>query len=151
MVWWLSRLALPGVVLLAAFAVFTPTPAGAETVDSVIQTEDSDPHGLFRPAGGIGPGSTSTTSSTLLDQETTTTTTTTTLGGPPRSCGDPTQDGAVTASDALYTLNVAVGLLVCDPCVCDIDGTGAVSATDALVGLRISIGQPFGLNCPICR
>ncbi len=120
--------------------------AATAAIDRVVDPRAIEVQGLFRPTGGVGPSP--TTSSTLVEFETTTTTTTM---GSSSSCGDPTHDGAVTASDALFTLNVAVGLQVCDPCICDIDGVGGVSATDALLGLRISIGQPFGLNCPICR
>jgi hypothetical protein len=86
--------------------------------------------------------------------------TTTTLP-PVAACGDPlalhassfgtTSTGrAVTASDALYTLQAAVGIATCAICVCDVDGGGSVAATDALAILRYAVGQPVTLNCPAC-
>jgi len=81
---------------------------------------------------------------------TTTTTTTTTLAPPGPECGDPTQDSAITATDALFALNAAVGLRTCEPCVCDIDGSTTVSASDALILLTIAVGQPYAPACPPC-
>jgi hypothetical protein len=76
-------------------------------------------------------------------------TTTTTLPSP-MSCGDPTGNG-VTATDALFTLQTAVGGQVCDLCLCDADGNGTVTATDALRVLRVAVGQQLELLCPDCN
>lgn len=66
-------------------------------------------------------------------------------------CGDPAEArGSVTATDALFMLQVAVGLNTCDLCVCDVDGSGAVTATDALFTLSSAVGQPVLLACPAC-
>jgi hypothetical protein len=88
----------------------------------------------------------STTTSTTVP----TTSSTTTLAPPSSECGDPTADSSITATDALFTLNAAVGLLACEPCVCDIDGSAAVSASDALIILKLAVGQPYETNCPTC-
>ena len=66
-------------------------------------------------------------------------------------CGDPTNDGRTTASDALFALNVAVGLQTCVVCVCDVDNSAATSASDALRLLNYAVGIPnVTLNCPTC-
>ena len=64
------------------------------------------------------------------------------LGGP--------IDGVITATDALFILRAAVGLEVCDVCICDADGSGLVAATDALIALRAATGQQVTLACPAC-
>jgi hypothetical protein len=56
----------------------------------------------------------------------------------------------ITASDALIVLSVAVGLLGCQECVCDVDGSGGITATDALIVLKYAVGQPVNLSCPSC-
>jgi cysteine-rich repeat protein len=64
-------------------------------------------------------------------------------------CGDPTGDGRTTASDALFALNVAVGLQTCSPCACDVDRSSTVSASDALRLLNFAVGLPgVMLDCP---
>jgi hypothetical protein len=84
-----------------------------------------------------------------------------TSSGPAGSCGDPialtasfaasTHLGrAVTATDALAILQAAVGLLACELCVCDVNGSGNLSASDALVTLQFSVGQSGPLLCPPC-
>lgn len=89
-----------------------------------------------------------------LDTGTTTSTTSTTV--PPASgCGDPVALTAgastlVTASDALFILNVAIGAGSCLDCVCDVDGSGSVAATDALAVLQRAVGQPVPFACPPC-
>jgi cysteine-rich repeat protein len=66
-------------------------------------------------------------------------------------CGDPTVDARTTASDALYALNVAVGLQTCQLCVCDVDASSSLSASDALRLLNFAVGIPnITLNCPAC-
>ena len=57
---------------------------------------------------------------------------------------------AITASDALATLRVAVALGSCELCVCDVNDSGGVTAADALVVLRAAVGQAAPLNCPAC-
>ena len=64
-------------------------------------------------------------------------------------CGDPTNDGRTTATDALFALNVAVGLQTCSLCTCDVDSSSSVSASDALRLLNFSVGIPgVMLDCP---
>jgi len=67
-----------------------------------------------------------------------------------QSCGDPSGDGGVKASDALTTLQTAVGSTSCDPCLCDVVGMNGISATDALVVLQFAVGQQVTLDCPPC-
>ena len=88
---------------------------------------------------------TTTTTTTNTTMPTTSTTTT-----PSSVCGDVTGDEAITASDALAVLRGAVGLGVCEPCICDADGSGTVAATDALLVLRVAVGQTAALECPAC-
>jgi hypothetical protein len=66
------------------------------------------------------------------------------------ACGDVSGDNAITATDALAVLRAAVGLSVCELCICDADGSGTVAATDALRVLRAAGGQPVTLDCPAC-
>jgi hypothetical protein len=76
-------------------------------------------------------------------------------------CGDPVDPSAVrlgdtvatriiTASDALRTLQTAVGSASCALCVCDVNDSGTVTASDALIVLRRAVGQPVELTCPAC-
>lgn len=67
------------------------------------------------------------------------------------ACGKPTGSAgdAPTASDALYTLRVAVGIDTCDSRVCDTESSGSVTAADALRVLKAAVGQPIVLNCPV--
>ena len=81
---------------------------------------------------------------------TTSTTSTTTMTLPSASCADPTGDSATTATDALLTLNAAVGLVPCALCDCDVDGSAAITASDALFILNYAVGQPVELDCPPC-
>ncbi len=70
-----------------------------------------------------------------------------------RECGNPNGDARVTASDALFTLRVAVGSAQCDLCICDVapsGGTAGVTASDALMLLRVSVGIPIALSCSLC-
>jgi len=84
-----------------------------------------------------------------------------TSSSPTGSCGDPvaltasyeasTHLGrAVTATDALAILQASVGLLECELCVCDVNGSGTLSASDALATLQFSVGQSGSLLCPPC-
>jgi cysteine-rich repeat protein len=65
-------------------------------------------------------------------------------------CGDTDNNGAISASDALFGLRTAVGLGTCTGCICDVDGTGSVTAGDALRLLRIAVGLSSGTSCPVC-
>jgi hypothetical protein len=104
---------------------------------------------------------TATTSSTTSTTEPTASTTSTTMPEPDltpiRACGDPSGDGQVTATDALFVLQCAVG--VDDDCpvmTCDASGSGrnhglhpVISASDALAVLGGATGlAPSTLRCP---
>jgi len=73
-------------------------------------------------------------------------------------CGDPVGTAlvavagarAVNATDALFTLQAAVGSKTCQLCVCDVNNSGSVKASDALIILQSSVGQPVTLGCPAC-
>jgi hypothetical protein len=65
-------------------------------------------------------------------------------------CGDATEDGVITATDALAALQAAIGTRVCLPCVCDVDNSGATTASDALRLLQAAVGQPVELVCVPC-
>src|SRR5688572_17245894 len=67
--------------------------------------------------------------------------TSTTLG-PPSFCADATQDGELTATDALAALRGAVGADACAPCLCDVNGDGQITASDALAILRAAVSNP---------
>jgi hypothetical protein len=93
----------------------------------------------------------------LFDQPGAPTTTTTTLPQP-GACADPValtagtsaRGSLVTASDALFILNAAVGLVSCEPCICDVDGQGSVAASDALLALKKAVDELIELSCPPC-
>lgn len=100
--------------------------------------------------------STSMTSATASSTTITSTTlivTTTTIASAVE-CGDANDDGAVSATDALVVLRVAVGIDTCAACVCDVDASGgesAVTAADALRVLRAAVGEPgAALLCSPC-
>ena len=71
-------------------------------------------------------------------------------GGPP-ACGDADSSGSISSTDALLTLRAAVGLEICELCVCDVDETGTVSAPDAQRLLNAAVGIPVDLTCPFCQ
>lgn len=56
-------------------------------------------------------------------------------------CADPDDSGSLTATDALFVLRGAVGLLSCG-CLCDVDASGSATASDALRVLRLAVGIP---------
>jgi hypothetical protein len=94
-------------------------------------------------------GATTDLAATAPCMSTSTTSTTSTL--PTHGdCGDGTDDGDVTASDALLALRTAVGVLACELCRCDVDGSGGVAASDALRILNAAVGVPVALDCPLC-
>lgn len=66
-------------------------------------------------------------------------------------CGDTNFDLHVSATDALTTLRVAVGIGTCDPCVCDVDNNQKTSATDALAILKKAVGLSPTMKCPACN
>ncbi len=64
------------------------------------------------------------------------------------ACGVPVGAGTFpAASDALYVLRAAVGLVPCDRRVCDVNHSTNLTATDALLVLRKAVGQSVDLNC----
>ncbi|MFN2377466.1 MAG: hypothetical protein ABR538_13085 [Candidatus Binatia bacterium] len=66
-------------------------------------------------------------------------------------CGQPLSNGAgPTASDCGYVLKAAVGAIVCEMCICDVNGSESISTSDALVCLKAAVGQNVNLNCPGC-
>jgi hypothetical protein len=65
-------------------------------------------------------------------------------------CGDPVDQGRVTASAALFILKAAVGAVTCSPCVCSVDGNQSISAVDSLTVLKRAVGQSISLQCPSC-
>jgi hypothetical protein len=65
-------------------------------------------------------------------------------------CGDANADGEFLATDALLVLNGSVGLVYCDPCICNTSGGGTVTATDALRVLQTSVGTTVPFDCPAC-
>lgn len=63
-------------------------------------------------------------------------------------CGQPVSSGTrPSASDALYTLRAAVGLIACEDIVCDVDGNCVLTAGDALRVLRAAVGESLELAC----
>lgn len=66
-------------------------------------------------------------------------------------CGDATDDGAATATDALIALEAGVGSASCATCVCDTDSSGDTTATDALAILQNSVGLEIPLACTECE
>lgn len=108
---------------------------------------------------------TTTTTTTVSTSTSSTMSTTSTTIAPMRPCGDPIALVAplegdakaaelhartVVASDALFVLKAAVGLVSCPLCTCDTDNSGKVTASDALRVLRKAVGQIVTLNCPAC-
>jgi cysteine-rich repeat protein len=79
-------------------------------------------------------------------------------------CGDPDGNGespqvrvatastpnVVTASDALFVLQAAVGGPACANCVCDVNASGTVTASDALAVLQSAVRTPDLLACMPC-
>lgn len=62
-------------------------------------------------------------------------------------CGDGTQDGTISASDALFALNVSVSLASCIESLCDVNESGTTTSTDALAILNFGVGLPVTLSC----
>lgn len=118
-----------------------PSSFGSTTSSSLLETTTTE----------ISTTTTTTTTTTTV------TTTSTTIPFAQQSCGDPIPDadvvfGAalVTATDALFTLNVAVGLQNCRECICDVNGSGVTTSTDALAVLNLAVGIETALLCPAC-
>ncbi len=76
----------------------------------------------------------------------------TAIQAPAAGCGDPAPppdgDGNVTAADALYCLQMAVGSQTEDLTTCDADDGGTATAADALRVLQKAVGQTVTLTCP---
>jgi hypothetical protein len=68
--------------------------------------------------------------------------------GDPAICGDASGDGEVKASDAMFTLQSAVGTHDCPLLRCDCNASGSVTASDAMDILKTSVGIPVDLRCP---
>jgi len=69
----------------------------------------------------------------------------------PSTCGDPIATGSgINATDALAVLSASIGLMSCEACLCDVDGSSSVVSTDALAVLRAAVGLPVTLRCPAC-
>jgi hypothetical protein len=60
------------------------------------------------------------------------------------------RQSVITASDALFALQAAVGARTCALCVCDVNDSGAVTASDALSVLKVAVGGAAELDCPAC-
>jgi hypothetical protein len=98
-----------------------------------------------------------TTTTTTVTSSTSSTSTTTTLERP---CGDPTGPlaaieqepaaRAILANDALFVLRVAVDIIDCALCTCDVNNDGKVGSSDALRVLKKAVGQNITLICPEC-
>jgi hypothetical protein len=71
-------------------------------------------------------------------------------GFPGGSCGDANYSGSITASDALFLLQVGIGAASCPLCICDINANGSTTATDALASLQAAVGSPVSLDCEPC-
>ena len=56
------------------------------------------------------------------------------------ACGDTDDSGAITSSDALFALRVAIGSKSCAKQVCDVTRDGSVAASDALGILKCAVG-----------
>jgi len=65
-------------------------------------------------------------------------------------CGDADSSGALSSTDALIALNAAVGLAVCETCLCDVNDSGGITASDAQALLAAAVGLPAELVCPAC-
>jgi hypothetical protein len=66
-------------------------------------------------------------------------------------CGDADSNDTVASTDALLVLNAAVGTVLCEACVCDVNSSGAITAVDAQLVLSASVGLPPELVCPVCE
>lgn len=98
--------------------------------------------------GCDGPGTTTTLMAPTTTSTPTTTTVSTTSTMPPGpDCGDPTDDDKITATDALYVLRTAVGLLECELDLCDFNGDNRISAVDAFGVLRTAVGLATSPDC----
>lgn len=64
------------------------------------------------------------------------------------TCGDPTGDGVIQASDALLVLRAGVRLAFCELLYCDVDHSGRIGATDALIVLQRAVASNATLSCP---
>ncbi len=89
------------------------------------------------------------TSTTIATVTTTSSTTSTTIPWPP-PCGETSLDGRISATDALYVLRAAVGLVTCLRCFCDVDDSGDIVTSDALRVLMYAVGLPVVMACPAC-
>jgi hypothetical protein len=70
------------------------------------------------------------------------------ISAPGATCGDPTGDGVVNATDALLVLRASVRLLFCELLYCDADQSGRIGASDALLVLHAAVVSQTALSCP---
>jgi hypothetical protein len=130
-----------------------PTPQQfVSDIESAGAPNGSPVEGVEVVVSNISCDGVGTTTSTTGAPTTTTTTgasTTTSTMSEGAACGDEGNDG-ITATDALFALNAAVGLQTCAPCICDVDDSGSVAASDALLLLNAAVGVPVELTCPPC-
>lgn len=145
------ELPIPPAAPLELELTFTPNDFSFFMADLQITNTSVNAPVLIYSLLGEGQFATTTTAGPTTTVGSTTTTvggtTTTTLA--PLDCGDPSGDGKITATDALFTLTVAVGTKACSLKVCDVNDDGKVAATDALVILNASVGNPVELVCPV--
>jgi len=67
-------------------------------------------------------------------------------------CSQPVSSGDdPTAPDCSYVLRASVGLVTCEMCVCDVNGTETTTTADALACLRKAVGLDIPLDCPPCE
>lgn len=66
-------------------------------------------------------------------------------------CSIPVTSGSLPkSSDCLHILKAGVGIVECDLCVCDTNGSQSLTSADALLCLKVSVGQEVPLACPPC-
>lgn len=147
----LSHFSSPVTVLACRFLYESLEPLPADFTISVTNAgrdggEDNvQPHPVLQVTKVDCPGEFPVPTTTTTIPETTTTLPSN------DSCGFPVSTGAKpTASDALRTLRVAVGVGDCALCVCDVNSSGSVTTGDALAILRAAVGGSVTLHCPAC-
>ena len=64
------------------------------------------------------------------------------------TCGKPFSSARCVVN-AVFVLQSAVGLRICDLCTCDVNSSGSVTSTDALMILQTCTGLPTALQCPL--
>lgn len=118
----------------------TTTLAATTTTTNTTTTTLAPTTTTSAPTSSLPATSTSTTTASI--------TTTTVHTDTP--CAQPTSAGPIpVASDCLYILNTAVGIVSCTiECVCAPKGVLPTTATDALICLGAAVGSGVELKCP---